>query len=70
MVVYNSFVVNPIAPVQETLCLLQNDTTASSPTVSPSKAVSTYYMVKLNIRSGKGSPFRTVPRPSCRRLVH
>lgn len=46
-----SFVVNPIAPIQETLCLLQNDTTASNPTVSPSKAVSTYYMVKLNIRS-------------------
>ena len=48
-----SFVVNPLAPVQETLCLLQNETTANNPTVvSPQTAVSTYYMIKLNIRSG------------------
>ena len=45
--------VNPLAPVQETICLLQNETTGSSPAVSPQKSVSTYYMIKLNIRSGK-----------------
>lgn len=49
----DSFVVNPLAPVQETICLLQNETTGSSPAVSPQKSVSTYYMIKLNIRSGK-----------------
>ena len=53
LMVYYSFVVNPLAPVQETVCLLQNDTTGSSPTVNPQKAVSTYYMIKLNVRSGK-----------------
>ena len=44
--------VNPLAPIQETVCLLQNETTGASPTVSPQKSVSTYYMIKLNIRSG------------------
>jgi len=48
-----SFVVNPLAPVQETLCLLQNDTTAHNPSAVPQKAASMYYMVKLHIRSGK-----------------
>lgn len=48
----SSFVVNPLAPIQETVCLLQNETTGSNPTVNPQKAVSTYYMIKLNIRSG------------------
>lgn len=48
-----SFVVNPLAPVQETLCLLQNDTTAHNPSAEPQKAASMYYMVKLHIRSGK-----------------
>ncbi len=47
-----SFVVNPLAPIQETVCLLQNETTGASPTVTPQKSVSTYYMIKLNIRSG------------------
>lgn len=47
-----SFVVNPLAPIQETVCLLQNETTGANPTVSPQKSVSTYYMIKLNIRSG------------------
>lgn len=46
-----SFVVNPLAPVQETVCLLQNATLADNPTSTPQKAVSSYYMVKLNIRS-------------------
>ncbi len=49
----HSFVVNPLAPVQETLCLLQNDTTAHNPSAEPQKAASMYYMVKLHIRSGK-----------------
>lgn len=48
----NSFVVNPLAPIQETVCLLQNETTGANPTVNPQKSVSTYYMIKLNIRSG------------------
>ncbi|ODM98215.1 Cuticlin-1 [Orchesella cincta] len=49
----DSFVVNPLAPVQETLCLLQNDTTAHNPSAEPQKAASMYYMVKLHIRSEK-----------------
>jgi hypothetical protein len=48
-----SFVVNPLTPVQETLCLLQNDTTAHNPSAVPQKAASMYYMVKLHIRSEK-----------------
>ena len=48
-----SFVVNPLAPVQETLCLLQNDTSAHNPSAIPQKAASMYYMVKLHIRTGK-----------------
>uniref|UniRef100_A0A0P4WR24 Apple domain-containing protein n=1 Tax=Scylla olivacea TaxID=85551 RepID=A0A0P4WR24_SCYOL len=48
-----SFVVNPLAPIQETLCLLQNETMASNPTAKPKRAVSLYYMVKLHIDSGE-----------------
>ncbi|XP_063872644.1 uncharacterized protein LOC135107016 isoform X1 [Scylla paramamosain] len=48
-----SFVVNPLAPIQETLCLLQNETMASNPTAKPKRAVSLYYMVKLHIDSDK-----------------
>lgn len=48
-----SFVVNPLAPIQETLCLLQNETMATNPTAKPKRAVSLYYMVKLHIDSDK-----------------
>ncbi|XP_045606053.2 uncharacterized protein tyn isoform X2 [Procambarus clarkii] len=48
-----SFVMNPLAPVQETLCLLQNETMASNPSADPQRAVSLYYMVKLSVRSYK-----------------
>nr|XP_053644382.1 uncharacterized protein LOC128696968 [Cherax quadricarinatus] len=48
-----SFVMNPLAPVQETLCLLQNETMASNPSSDPQRAVSLYYMVKLSVRSYK-----------------
>ncbi|XP_045110752.1 LOW QUALITY PROTEIN: uncharacterized protein LOC123504352 [Portunus trituberculatus] len=48
-----SFVVNPLAPIQETLCLLQNETMASNPTAKPKRSVSLYYMVKLHIDSDK-----------------
>lgn len=30
-----SFVLNPLTPVQETLCLLQNDTQANNPMATP-----------------------------------
>lgn len=46
-----SFPVNPLTPDQETICQLQNTTTAFDPTAQPQRSYSTYYMVKLNIRS-------------------
>lgn len=47
-----SFVINPLAPVQETLCHLQNETEASNPMTAPQRAINMYYFVKLQIRSG------------------
>jgi hypothetical protein len=46
--------VNPLTPVQETLCQLQNETSASNPSAVPQRSVNLYYMVKLQIRSGEG----------------
>ncbi|KAJ8888659.1 hypothetical protein PR048_008151, partial [Dryococelus australis] len=46
-----SFVVNPMIPVQETLCQLQNETSASNPSAVPQRSVNLYYMVKMQIRS-------------------
>ncbi|KAK6636867.1 hypothetical protein RUM43_010531 [Polyplax serrata] len=46
-----SFVVNPLTPVQETVCQLQNETSANNPAASPQRSVNLYYMVKLQIRS-------------------
>jgi len=67
-----SFVVNPLAPMQETLCLLQNDTSAHNPSAVPQKAASMYYMVKLHIRSEKvcSRPwtFERVPNKMLRNL--
>jgi len=48
-----SFVVNPLTPRQETVCLLQNGTAATNPSAQPLKAVSQYYMTKMVIRSDK-----------------
>ncbi|XP_042891789.1 uncharacterized protein LOC122266226 [Penaeus japonicus] len=48
-----SFVMNPLAPVQETLCLLQNETMATNPSAQPQRAVSLYYMVKLHVRTSE-----------------
>jgi len=48
-----SFVVNPLTPRQETVCLLQNGTAANNPAAQPLRAVSQYYMVKMSIRSDK-----------------
>lgn len=48
-----SFVVNPLAPQQDTLCQLQNETSSTNPTVPPQRAANMYYMTKLQIRSGK-----------------
>jgi len=48
-----SFVPNPLTPVQETLCQLQNETQASNPTATAQRAVNMYYMVKVQIRSGE-----------------
>lgn len=66
-----TFVVNPLAPVQETTCKLQNETLASKipqsnigPTSgsassgNPQKAVNLYFFSKLQLRSGK--PFNLV----------
>lgn len=46
-----SFVVNPLTPVQETVCNLQNETSANNPAASPQRSVNLYYMVKLQVRS-------------------
>lgn len=46
-----SFVVNPLTPAQETLCQLQNVSTAHNPTAVAQRATSMYYMVKLSLRS-------------------
>lgn len=55
-----SFVVNPLTPIQETTCLLQNETQAKKPTQSGSytnpalqKAVNMYFFSKLQLRTGK-----------------
>ncbi|PSN36834.1 hypothetical protein C0J52_14247, partial [Blattella germanica] len=45
------FVVNPLTPVQETLCQLQNQTSANDPAAVPQRSVNMYYMVKMQIRS-------------------
>ncbi|GLH09041.1 Cuticlin-1 [Gryllus bimaculatus] len=46
-----SFVVNPLTPKQETLCMLQNETSATNPSAVPQRSVNLYYMVKMQIRS-------------------
>ncbi|XP_044010727.1 uncharacterized protein LOC122854289 [Aphidius gifuensis] len=46
-----SFVVNPLAPMQNTVCQLQNETSSSNPSVQPQRAANMYYMTKLQIRS-------------------
>ena len=46
-----SFVVNPLTPAQETLCQLQNDSSAHNPSAIPQRSASMYYMVKLQLRS-------------------
>lgn len=48
-----SFVVNPLAPMQDTLCQLQNETAATNPAAQPQRAANMYYMTKLQIRSGE-----------------
>lgn len=49
-----SFVVNPLAPMQDTLCQLQNETASTNPAAQPQRAANMYYMTKLQIRSGEG----------------
>ncbi len=46
-----SFVVNPLTPAQETLCQLQNDTSADNPNAVAQRSSSMYYMVKMQLRS-------------------
>uniref|UniRef100_A0A2S2NWJ0 Apple domain-containing protein n=1 Tax=Schizaphis graminum TaxID=13262 RepID=A0A2S2NWJ0_SCHGA len=46
-----SFVLNPLTPIQETVCQLQNETTANNPAAAPQRSVNLYYMVKMQIRS-------------------
>lgn len=44
-----SFVVNPLTPAQETVCQLQNDSSAHNPSAVAQRATSMYYMVKLQV---------------------
>lgn len=46
-----SFVVNPLTPLQETLCQLQNETSANNPAAVTQRSVNMYYMTKMQIRS-------------------
>ncbi|XP_076352650.1 uncharacterized protein LOC143248099 [Tachypleus tridentatus] len=46
-----SFVVNPLAPVQDTMCSLQNMTTSVKPDVLPQRSVNTYFFTKVQISS-------------------
>ncbi|XP_019865173.1 uncharacterized protein LOC109594390 [Aethina tumida] len=46
-----SFVLNPLIPVQETLCQLQNETSANNPSAAPQRSVNMYYMTKMQLRS-------------------
>lgn len=46
-----SFVVNPLTPAQETLCQLQNDSSAHNPSAVPQRSASMYYMVKLQVKN-------------------
>lgn len=46
-----SFVLNPLIPKQETLCQLQNETSAHNPAATPQRSVNMYYMTKLQLRS-------------------
>lgn len=46
-----SFVLNPLIPKQETLCQLQNETSANNPTATPQRSVNMYYMTKMQLRS-------------------
>lgn len=46
-----SFVVNPLTPMQETLCQLQNETNANNPAAVTQRSVNMYYMTKMQIRS-------------------
>lgn len=47
-----SFVLNPLTPAQETLCQLQNDSSAHNPSAVPQRSASMYYMVKLQVWMG------------------
>ena len=58
-----SFVVNPLTPIQETTCLLQNETLAKKPngvasqsgsysSTSLQKAVNMYFFSKMQLRTG------------------
>lgn len=44
-----SFVLNPLTPAQETLCQLQNDSSAHNPSAVAQRSASMYYMVKLQV---------------------
>ncbi|XP_022242070.1 uncharacterized protein LOC106459815 [Limulus polyphemus] len=45
------FVVNPLTPVQDTICMLQNETKSTHLAVLPQKSTNTYHLTKLHIRS-------------------
>ncbi|XP_013780210.1 uncharacterized protein LOC106464601 [Limulus polyphemus] len=48
-----SFVVDPLGPLQDTLCTLQNTTTSGSSVSSPQRSVNAYYFTKIQINSEK-----------------
>ncbi|XP_022255878.1 uncharacterized protein LOC106471553 [Limulus polyphemus] len=48
-----TFVVNPFAPVQDTMCILQNKTASIKHSVLPQRRVNTYYLNKIHISSGR-----------------
>ncbi|XP_076343318.1 uncharacterized protein LOC143243347 [Tachypleus tridentatus] len=48
-----SFVVNPLVPLQDTLCTIQNTTTSRNSVLSLQRSVNTYHFTKMEINSEK-----------------
>ncbi|XP_076352037.1 uncharacterized protein LOC143247601 [Tachypleus tridentatus] len=66
------FVVNPLTPVQDTTCMLQNETKSTHPAVTPQKSSNTYHLTKLHVLSenvcNRLWAFERVPKKTLRGL--
>ncbi|XP_013774463.1 uncharacterized protein LOC106459393 [Limulus polyphemus] len=66
------FVVNPMTPVQNTTCQLQNETKASQLVVVPQKSINTYHLTKIHVLSenvcNRLWAFEKIPKKALRGL--